>query len=81
MCCNNANFPSAREDVAAALLDRHADINIRDLHGATPLHKAASVGALRLVHFLLGRGADINAFNGNGQSPVDVAACHRQAFC
>lgn len=35
------------EEIAKLLLDNHADINLQDKFGATPLHRAASVGHIK----------------------------------
>lgn len=48
-------------DLIEYLLDRGAQINIRDDYGNIPLHWAAEVGDLQMVKFLLQRGADVKA--------------------
>ncbi len=52
------------------------DINARDSHGDTPLHKAASMGHHASVLSLLKFGADATATNNLGESPL-----HRLALC
>lgn len=61
---------------AAALLSGHPDlINARWIHGETVLHFLAVEGFAEGVHFLAARGADVDAVNEFGDSPlVDVAA-------
>lgn len=48
-------------EVTELLLNRGADVEVRDAEGATPLHLAAFYGAASTVEALLKRGADINA--------------------
>ncbi len=59
--------------VIQAMLARRANIEARDLKLATPLHRAAGVGAYALCEGLLGARADVAALNGNSQSAVDLA--------
>ncbi len=42
--------------------------------GSTPLHLAAAAGRLETVELLLDAGADVNARNGNGATPLHKAA-------
>lgn len=53
------------------LCSRGARINAVDKNGDTPLHSASLRGALRAVHTLLDLGADANALNNEGLTPLD----------
>ncbi len=60
-------------DLIATLLgfpDTIVDINVRDKHGNTPLHKAASMGHFASVSLLLKHGAEPNAVNKHMQTPL-----------
>jgi ankyrin repeat protein len=50
-----------------------ADVNARDANGYNVLHHAASRGDNELIHYLLDRGADINAVSRSGQTTADMA--------
>ena len=56
------------------LVEEHgADVNQRDYNASTPLHNAASRGDNELIHYLVGKGADVRAINRMGQSTADMA--------
>ena len=57
----------------AALLDRGADIESKDLLGWTPLHLAILSVSPPAVRMLLDRGADFNVKNRHGLTPMDLA--------
>ena len=48
-------------------------INHRSPHGDTPLHVAARFGNPKLVRLLIDRGADVNAEDFDGNTPMDAA--------
>ena len=57
------------------LLDRGADPNIAERHfGWSPLHRAAEKGSLVSVAVLLGRGADLHARGGHGDTALHLAS-------
>ena len=64
----HANKPAA----VALLLERGADVHVRDARGFTPLHFAAQGGHEELVRQLLARGADRHAL-AEGVDPLTVA--------
>jgi ankyrin repeat protein len=51
----------------------HADVNVRDHEGNTPLHNAAARGDNEMIKYLLSKGADPKAVNRAGQTTVDMA--------
>ncbi|TEY70326.1 hypothetical protein BOTCAL_0106g00010 [Botryotinia calthae] len=64
---------SLREDMVSFLLDSGASIESKDKYGCTPLMYAMLQGAyLPAVKTLLDRGADINAENIEGSSPLSI---------
>ena len=56
-------------------------VRLRDPDGNTPLHVAATIGSAAEVRLLLDRGADANAVNAAGRSPLvsALAAPHDKA--
>jgi hypothetical protein len=63
-----------------AFLDRGVDINSQSRNG-TALHGAAVQGEIEVIEFLIAHGADVNAINAYGDSPMANAmeACERAA--
>jgi ankyrin repeat protein len=65
------------------LLDNHADPNIKNTAGDTPLHETARIGDLEIMNALIEHGANVNIQDGQGNTamhiaiPVDV---HKAAF-
>lgn len=51
----------------------HADVNIRDENGYTPLHNAAARGDNEMILYLVSKGADVKAVAKNGRTTVDMA--------
>ncbi len=51
----------------------HADVNLRDHNGFTPLHHAAARGDNELIEYLMSKGADITAVARKGQTVADMA--------
>jgi ankyrin repeat protein len=58
---------------ARLLITRHADIDIRDKLGQTPLHRAAS-NDLEITRLLLEARANVNAMREDGFRPLHMAA-------
>jgi hypothetical protein len=57
----------------AVLLELGADVNHAAGGRGTPLHRASAVGNLETAHLLLEYGADPDALNSKGQSPLAFA--------
>ncbi|KAL4426250.1 hypothetical protein ABPG77_009865 [Micractinium sp. CCAP 211/92] len=62
------------EECIEALLDAHADVNVRNSSGETALHFAVMDGEREIVQLLLDRGADPNLRDDSGSSPAELAA-------
>lgn len=58
---------------ASQYLLEGANIECSDVHGNTPLHKAASMGFPDLTKELLQRGANVHTLNYDGQTPMEIA--------
>ena len=59
-------------DANKKLINENADLTVRDTKGNTALHIAARRHAPALVKLLLEKGADINAINYEGDTPLDT---------
>ncbi|XP_064614539.1 putative ankyrin repeat protein RF_0381 [Liolophura sinensis] len=53
-------------------------VNIRDMHGLTPLHVACIHGHLSVVRLVLRSGANVNIQDNNNMTPLLQAILHRQ---
>src|SRR5262249_8724400 len=58
---------------AKLLLERGADVLVRQGEGFAPIHEAALLGRQDLVDLLLAHGAEINARSNDGRTPVTEA--------
>jgi uncharacterized protein len=56
------------------LTELGADVNETTATGWGPLHAAAFIGANNLIKFLVDQGANINAMNGCGRTPLSLAS-------
>ena len=59
--------------IAAVLIEHGADIEARDIDGATPLRRAVNCGHPDIVALLLAHGADPHAPDRRGRTPLDAA--------
>lgn len=64
-------------DAISLLVDRGADINVRDDKGSTPLHITSRDGLTDPVKALLNRGADVHAQDNQKSTPLHLASPHR----
>jgi len=63
----------------ALLLDLGLDINAVNDNGDTALHVAVTGrGSPQIVHFLIARGANLQAKNKRGQTPLSAATASRK---
>ena len=63
-------------EALAAGLDLGLDVDAANAHGETALHAAAYHNANRVIEFLVGRGAAIDALNAAEQTPLRIAEGH-----
>ena len=77
-------IPEAEEQMALAAVSRAVEhgaaIDATNDGGDTALHGAASHGMDTVVRYLAEQGADVNAPNQRGQTPLDVAVYSRERF-
>ena len=57
-------------DVAKALVEANADVNLPNCMLATPLHAAATFGRIQMMDYLLKKGANVNALDIFNASPL-----------
>ena len=60
-------------ELARTILDLGADVNQGDDRGNTPLHDAVRAGFASVVEMLAAHGADLDALNDDGQTPLTLA--------
>ena len=64
--------------IVRILLNAGVDIELREsTHNATPLLKAASIGKVKVIEFLLHKGADLRARNVQGRNALELAKTHQ----
>ncbi|MBE2252835.1 MAG: ankyrin repeat domain-containing protein [Myxococcus sp.] len=68
--------PSALQQLLAK---EPAQLNVKNVRGATPLHLAAINPDPGVVEALLRAGAEVNVADDEGYTPLHMAAFHRQA--
>ena len=61
------------DDIVKLLLDKKADVNLKNSYGNTPLHVAVSVGNDNLIKLLLDKKADVNAKGSGDDTPLHIA--------
>jgi uncharacterized protein len=67
-----------RPDIAALLLDKGANPNLRGQAGVTVFHEAAATGQIDLAEMLLQHGGDVNARDDSGKTPLAYASDSKQ---
>ena len=62
------------KEIVELLIDKGAELNIKDDDGVTPLHEAVrSISHKDIIELLITNGADINAKTKRGSTPLDWA--------
>ena len=61
-------------DLVQMLIDRHADVNIRDDHRSSPFHVAARSGKMQILRLLLASGAEMDILDKKRETPLHRAA-------
>ena len=74
-CRGNHNAPDDPSRVQK-LLDRGADVNIKDYKEKTPLHRSSQAGFVKITTLLLKTGAQLEAVDSKGCTPIFDAAAH-----
>jgi ankyrin repeat protein len=64
--------------VAQVLIEAHADVNIRDHKGMTPLLACVTTGKQQLIDLLISKGADRTAINDAGEDWKAIATFYKQ---
>lgn len=62
-------------DITKYLIQSHANVNIKNCMGETPLHQAVESTNIKLVKLLLKSKADPNAQQNDGETPLHLAVC------
>jgi ankyrin repeat protein len=60
-------------EIAKLLIDKGADVNIKDPRGRGPIHLAVEKGQKDIVEALIEKGADINAMDGRADNALTLA--------
>jgi ankyrin repeat protein len=59
--------------IVEMLVNRGAEINVKNRYGVTPLHSAVESKKMEIIELLVNEGADVNASNTNGITPMHLA--------
>jgi len=65
---DDGNIEAVQQHIAAG-----ADVNTKNIRGATPLHYAAANGHKKIAALILAKGASVNAKDVDGTTPLDYA--------
>ena len=69
-----AGWVNCNIEIVRLLVKSGADIDSVNIHGLTPLHKAAARGCAKIVRFLIEKGANINKRTNDDWAPLHFAA-------
>lgn len=67
------HIPHSEMSMARFLIDKGADVNLKNDYGRTALMLAAKYGQADMVELLLENGANVNAKDNNGRAALDYA--------
>ncbi|MBN2594634.1 MAG: ankyrin repeat domain-containing protein [Sedimentisphaerales bacterium] len=65
-------------EIAQFLIEKGADVNIRDNRGRTPVHLAVETGQKDIVEALIAKGADLNVLDSNADNALTLARKNNQ---
>jgi len=65
-------------EIAKMLINKGADVGVKNKAGFTPLHEGAYSGHKEIVELLIASGADVNAMKIDGMTPLDMATFGNQ---
>lgn len=68
-------YAAAKDDLATvkSFVEHGIPVGIQDSSGSTGLHAAAVQGRTQIIMYLVARGADVNAIDHSGDSPLEYA--------
>ena len=72
LCCSSRDPHGERTAIAILLVEKGANLEVRNASGATPLITACAVGFWSVVRVLLDARADAFATNNNGRNAMGV---------
>jgi len=67
-----------KEGLIPQILAKGAFVDIRNIYKQTPLHFAAVYGCLEAIQLLIENGADVNAVDSSGHTPLALAEKQRR---
>ena len=74
--CDGSDKEFNRKELVNSLLNKKAELEVKDAKGNTPLLTAAGTGVSDLVKLLISRRADVNAVNYRGLGALQRAGNH-----
>uniref|UniRef100_K1RLA6 Ankyrin-3 n=1 Tax=Magallana gigas TaxID=29159 RepID=K1RLA6_MAGGI len=73
-CCPIHVASQGKPEIVRMLLDKGANVNVKDVRGNLPIHHAAMKGHFEVVQILLDAGSEVNTQEKNGWTPLHCAA-------